>query len=100
MTVDLIALLTDTPIIGLEIKSLEKTDNRDEYRITDKDAIAALYSATAWPITEARLVDSGDLEAEWTICADLDLPLDLKLWEDDYIVFDVTSMEGTPADLV
>ena len=100
MTVDLAAVLNDTPIKELEIKALEKTDSPYEYRIIDKDVISALENVTAWAITEAYIVDCGDIEAEWAIVVYFDIPCEIQLLVEDSRVFNVTRMEGTPADLV
>lgn len=103
MIIDLVAppfSLNSDPIRGLEIKALEKTDNPYEYRIADKDVISALENVTGRTITEAYIVDCGEIEEEWAVVVYLDIPLDCLLFEDDSCVFDISRMEGNPADLL
>lgn len=103
MIIDLVApsFSMIDPIKGLEIKALEKTAQSPyEYKITDKDVISALESATDQTITEAYIVDYGEVEEEWGIIVYFDIPVELLLYKDDDCVFDITRMEGTPADLL
>ena len=105
MTVDIIAppfSLNSDPIKGLEIKALEKTNSPYEYRITDKDVISALENVTERTIKKAYIVDCGETEEEeeWVIIAFIDIPPEFLLYEDDSCVFDISRMEGNPADLL
>ena len=100
MIIDLVTSPNSDPIKGLEIKALEKTDSPYEYRITDKDVISALERVTPHKIKEAYIVECGEIEEEWAIVAYYGIPLSRQFLEDDSCVFDVTSMEGTPADLL
>ena len=100
MIIDLATAPNSTPIKGLEIKTIEKADSPYVYKISDKDIISILEIATSCPITEAYIVEHGEIEEEWALIVYFDIPLSRRWLEDEECVFDITRMDGTPTDLV